>query len=235
MVWNKDSAFTQYNRDNGADSGMIDPDLIGNTSQSTGHAVGNENNYDNNDDEYDDEDDEDEDYQGEEMEEDPADGTAIFSQPVGLGSKVPQTPQRKQTNNQQNNIGASAQRQRRQQQQKQQQQQQQQEQQQQRAHAAVEKRYRSVVNSKIRQLSALIPESNAFNPSDLNAPLEDQGAGAMQKVPTKSVVLERAIQYINHLVSSYEQTETERDKLRRKLQLWLDDTSPQNMPETINV
>lgn len=200
---------------------MIDPDLRGNTSQSIGHAAGNENNYNDNDDDYDDdyedEDYDDEYYQGEDMEEDQADGTAIFSQPARLGSKVPQTSQRKQTNNQQNNIGPSAQRQRHQQQQQQQQRQ--------RAHAAVEKRYRSVVNSKIRQISALIPASDTFSLSDPNAPPEDQGAEATQKVPTKSVVLDRAIQYINHLVSSYQRNEMERNELRRKLQLWLDDTS----------
>jgi Helix-loop-helix DNA-binding domain len=220
VVGSQDPALTQYTCDNGADSGFSGPDLIGN---SIGHAAGMDDDYNNdNDDEYDDDE---EDEEGEEAEEDNTNAAAIFSQPVGLSNKVPQISQRKQPNNPQNNTGAAAQHQRRQQQQ----------QQQQRAHAAVEKRYRSAVNSKIQQLSALIPPSNTFSLIDQNAPPEDQGAGATQKVPTKSVVLDRAIQYINHLVSTYEQYEMERDELRRKLQLWLDETSPPEIPETINV
>jgi len=172
-----------------------------------------------NNDEYDDDE---EDEEGEEAEEDNTNGAAIYSHAVGLSNRAPQTSQRKQPNNPQNNTGPAAQRQR-------------QQQQQQRAHAAVEKRYRSVVNSKIQQLNALIPPSNTFSPTDQNTPPEDQEAGATQKVPTKSVVIDRAIQYINHLVSTYEQYEAERDELRRKLQLWLDETSSPQVPERINI
>ncbi|RDL36345.1 uncharacterized protein BP5553_05697 [Venustampulla echinocandica] len=199
-----------------------DIDDLGATPPSIRHAAGMDNDYNNdNDDEYDD-DDEDED---EEADEDSTNAGLIFSQPVGPGNKGPQIPQRQQPNTQQNNTGEGAQRQRHRQQQ----------QQGQRAHAAVEKRYRSVINSKIQQLSASIPASNTFSLIDPNMPPEDQGAGTTQKVPTKSVVLDRAIQYINHLVSTYQQYETERNELRRKLQLWLDDTSSSEMPETINI
>ncbi|KAL4912843.1 hypothetical protein BDW62DRAFT_206086 [Aspergillus aurantiobrunneus] len=95
-------------------------------------------------------------------------------------------------------------------------------------HAAVEKRYRPMVNSKIQQLNALIPASNMFTPgiSDGSGAAEGPGRGAeemgSQKMPTKSVVLDRGLQYTNHLIAKYERCETEGNELRRKLQQRLD-------------
>ena len=95
------------------------------------------------------------------------------------------------------------------------------------------------MNRKIQELNALIPASNTFSPIHSNAPPDNnQEAGgatltttatttttttATQETPTKSVVLDRAIHYLHHLVSTYEQYQKERNELRRGLQLWLDD------------
>ncbi|KAK8101947.1 hypothetical protein PG999_012321 [Apiospora kogelbergensis] len=49
--------------------------------------------------------------------------------------------------------------------------------------------------------------------------------GPPGKPETKPVVLDRAVHYINHLVATYEQYESQQDLLRRKLQLWLDDAA----------
>ncbi|KAH8660623.1 hypothetical protein BX600DRAFT_467947 [Xylariales sp. PMI_506] len=53
-------------------------------------------------------------------------------------------------------------------------------------------------------------------------------------MPTKVVVLDRALQYISHLVSTYDKYQAERDELRRKLQGWLDDppSSEEEQQET---
>lgn len=230
VVGNQDPSLTKYNLHTGPDCGFLGPDLVPNTPLSIGHAAGMDNDYNDNDDECDDDDNEDK--EGDKAKEDSPVTAALFSQPVGQGINAPYTSQRKQQNNQQENTRASAQRQRQQQQQQQQQPQQQQQQQpKERRHAAVEKRYRSVLNSKIQQLDASIPALNTFSLTDSNAPPEDQGAGATQKVPTKSVVMDRAIQYLNHLVSTYEQYETERNELQRKLRLWLDDIPSPEMLE----
>ncbi|KAI1333964.1 hypothetical protein F5Y15DRAFT_403323 [Xylariaceae sp. FL0016] len=90
-----------------------------------------------------------------------------------------------------------------------------------RPHAAVEKRYRSVLNGRIQQLSESIPSSNAFSTDD--APGDNT---APSKADTKAVVLDRAIQYINNLVATYERYESEQEMLQGKLQLWLDETAP---------
>ena len=107
------------------------------------------------------------------------------------------------------------------QQQQEQQEQQQQQQQQQRPHAVVEKRYRSLLNSKIKQLHSSIPESATFS-SDNVQPSSQEAAEPTQEVPPKSVVLDKAIQYVNHLLYTYEQYEAEHEELRQKLQNWLD-------------
>lgn len=109
------------------------------------------------------------------------------------------------------------------------------EQQQQRPHAAVEKRYRSDMNSKIQQLNDSIPASNTFSLVGPKVSPKDYMVGAPQKVPTKSVVLDRAMQYINHLAFTYEQYETECNELRRKLQFWLDNVSTVGSPETTDM
>ncbi|KAL4874708.1 hypothetical protein BJY04DRAFT_224759 [Aspergillus karnatakaensis] len=103
---------------------------------------------------------------------------------------------------------------------------------QERPHAAVEKRYRSMINSKIQQLNAAIPPSNTFSPLGDNRPANATGTdSASQKMPTKSVVLDRGIQYLNHLISTYEQTEKERNELRATLQNWLELSNPGSSTE----
>lgn len=86
-----------------------------------------------------------------------------------------------------------------------------------RPHAAVEKRYRSVIQGKIEFLHALIPASGTFS-------LETPSAGSLheKKKEPKSVVLDRTIRYIHHLVSTYESFELEVDVHRKTLQRWLD-------------
>jgi hypothetical protein len=56
-----------------------------------------------------------------------------------------------------------------------------------------------------------------------------------QKVATKSVVLDWALQYMNNLVSTYQQYETESDDLRRRVQLFVDNILPQDTLGTILV
>lgn len=122
--------------------------------------------------------------------------------------------------------------------QQQQRQREQEQQQQQRDHAVVEKRYRSVINSKIQQLNDIIPPSNRFDPADTSVePGHPEGQDVKikgaQKTPTKSVVLDRALQYLTHLVSTYQQYEKERDDLRRRIQSFVDDVLPLGEPGII--
>jgi hypothetical protein len=103
------------------------------------------------------------------------------------------------------------------------------------------------LNRKIQQLNACIPESNTFTPTlapcqdaeilinaaaesigsqrqkgpEATARAEKQESSSNNNTPTKSVVLDRAIQYVRHLVSTHEQYQTERSELRQRLQLWL--------------
>ncbi|KAL4906207.1 hypothetical protein BDW74DRAFT_177227 [Aspergillus multicolor] len=92
---------------------------------------------------------------------------------------------------------------------------------QERPHAAVEKRYRAMVNAKIQQLHEVIPTSNTFS---IDASVETGGEQGQttEKMPTKSVVLDRAIQYLNHLITTYEAYENEGNTLKTKLQSWLE-------------
>jgi hypothetical protein len=92
------------------------------------------------------------------------------------------------------------------------------------------------MNRKIQELNALIPASNTFSPTHSSVPPDNNQASgdatiatttaaaatATQETPTKSVVLDRAIHYLHHLVSTYEQYQKERNELRQGLQLWLD-------------
>ncbi len=175
--------------------------------------------YDDNDDD-DDEDEDDE--EGESAREGSTNAAAPSNQPVIPNNmKSSQSPGRKQSSKQQDSNAAAPKRRRLRQRQDQQQQPPQ------RPHAAVEKRYRSVVNSKFQQLKASIPPSHTFSPTHPHTLPESQaGEAATQEMPTKSAVLDRATQYITHLVATYELYETERSELRRRLQFWLDNTAP---------
>ena len=178
------------------------------------------NDYD--DDNYDYEDDEDDDYveEGEEIRQGSRNATVPFDQPVVQNSiKSAQSSQHNQPSKDKESSGVARTRRRPRQRADQQQHHE-------RPHAAVEKRYRSVVNSKIQQLRASIPPSKSFNSTNANPASENSAVEAAQEMPTKSIVLDRATQYINYLVATYEQYETERTELRRKLQYWLDNLSP---------
>ena len=202
----------------GASDGRQGSSDNGNTSSRVEQDAGTDMTYDDyDDDEYDDDDEE-----GEESREGSTNAVGRSDQlviPNNINSSQPS--RRKASSKRQNSPDPALTRRRRRQRPDQQQQQQQYE----RPHAAVEKRYRSVVNSKIQQLRASIPPSNTFSPTDANTPPESRAAEAAQEMPTKSIVLDSATQYINHLVATYQQYETERTELRRKLQLWLDNIS----------
>lgn len=179
----------------------------------------NYDDYDDDHDDYDNDEDDDDNEEGEAVREGSSNAAALLNQPVIPNKTQSPKPSRpKQSGREQDSGGAAPTRRRPRQRPDQQQHQ--------RPHAAVEKRYRSVVNSKIQQLRASIPPSITFSPIHANTPPESRAAEAVQEMPTKSIVLDRATQYINHLVATYEQYETERTELRRKLQFWLDNISP---------
>lgn len=83
---------------------------------------------------------------------------------------------------------------------------------QQRPHAAVEKRYRRTVNTKLQQLYMSIPSSGTFSPdrkADTGSEESDQAA--------KPVVLDKAIQYVQHLTETYLKYDADIEDLRRQL------------------
>lgn len=87
----------------------------------------------------------------------------------------------------------------------------------------MEKRYRSVINSKIKQLNDLVPPSNTYSTPEDGKQLAERDPCEVEKVPTKAVVLDRALQYINNLVATYEKYEKERDDIHGRLKTWLDE------------
>ncbi|KAF7531989.1 hypothetical protein G7054_g8362 [Neopestalotiopsis clavispora] len=97
----------------------------------------------------------------------------------------------------------------------------------QRPHAAVEKRYRAVLNNKIEQLCAATAPLDTFDPIEAaQEPASSTSTEKPPKVLAKSAVLDRAVKYIEHLVSTCEQYETEQENLRARLQLFLLDNPP---------
>lgn len=84
-----------------------------------------------------------------------------------------------------------------------------------RPHAAVEKRYRRTVNTKLQQLHASIPASEKFV---LSSDRDDQvPAPNDTEQAAKPVVLDKAIQYITHLLSTYRTYENDIQQLRRQV------------------
>jgi hypothetical protein len=210
VLGNQTSTATSYVHHNGAADGLVGPGFGANMPHNIEHDLGIDNSYvDGNDEDcdYDEEDDDDE----EDGNRDKSNKrlTTTFRQFIEPKIPVPQASQPQSVNNQQKSNGTNEQPRGHNQQA--------------RPHAAVEKRYRSIINSKIQQLNALIPALNNFNAVETNPPPEDQVVNATEKIPTKSVVLDRAIQYLNHLTSTYERYKAEHDELKGKLQLWLDD------------
>lgn len=83
-----------------------------------------------------------------------------------------------------------------------------------RPHAAVERRYRSTVNEKIRELQKRIPDD--FD--------RDEQAGRSQG-NTKGAILDRAARYINFMVQSYEEKESRCQQVRCAVERWLRENS----------
>jgi len=89
-----------------------------------------------------------------------------------------------------------------------------------RPHAATEKKYRVVVNAKVQQLNALIPPSGLFLPKASNAYQTTSYQKPEQTAP-KPVVLDKAIQYVEHLVQVSERYDSEMNDLVSQVQGWL--------------
>ncbi|KAK4634936.1 hypothetical protein CLAFUW4_01101 [Fulvia fulva] len=83
---------------------------------------------------------------------------------------------------------------------------------QQRPHAAVEKRYRRTVNTKLQQLYTSIPSSRKFSPDDRAGTGSDDSDQA-----AKPVVLDKAIQYVQHLTETYLKYDADIEDLRKQL------------------
>ncbi|EME49542.1 hypothetical protein DOTSEDRAFT_68351 [Dothistroma septosporum NZE10] len=82
----------------------------------------------------------------------------------------------------------------------------------QRPHAAVEKRYRQTVNTKLQQLYMSIPASGRFSPDERTVSGRDENDQA-----AKPVVLDKAIQYVQHLTETYLKYDADIEDLRGQL------------------
>lgn len=100
-----------------------------------------------------------------------------------------------------------------------------------RPHAAVEKRYRRTVNTKLQQLYASIPASGKFEIRDdyqieMNSVNESEQAA-------KPAVLDKAIQYVSHLVETYHKYDQDIRELRKQVRELVeeDDSCHVNAPK----
>lgn len=91
-----------------------------------------------------------------------------------------------------------------------------------RPHAAVEKRYRRTVNTKLQQLHAAIPASGTFSldPAERARSSLD---GSEPEQAAKPVVLDKAIQYTTHLIETYRKYDDDIEVLRQQVREWLGD------------
>lgn len=91
-----------------------------------------------------------------------------------------------------------------------------------RPHAAVEKRYRRTVNTKLQQLHAAIPPSGSFSldPSERARSSTDDSE---PEQAAKPVVLDKAIQYTTHLIETYRKYDDDIEMLRQQVREWLGD------------
>lgn len=89
-----------------------------------------------------------------------------------------------------------------------------------RPHAAVEKRYRRTVNTKLQQLHAAIPPSGSFSldPSERARSSTDDSE---PEQAAKPVVLDKAIQYTTHLIGTYRKYDDDIKMLRQQVREWL--------------
>ena len=102
-----------------------------------------------------------------------------------------------------------------------------------RAHAVVEKRYRHTINEKIFQLNERIPnfDGSAVEGQNTNRTAKDR--------LTKSAVLDRAANYVDHLVRNCEDYEEQCKNIRRTAHHWLKEmeSSRKNgsVPQTVSL
>ncbi|KAI5360758.1 Putative myc-type, basic helix-loop-helix (bHLH) domain-containing protein [Septoria linicola] len=98
-----------------------------------------------------------------------------------------------------------------------------------RPHAAVEKRYRRTVNTKLQQLHSSIPASGSFS-LDPTERFRSSTDGSEPEQAAKPVVLDKAIQYTTHLIETYQKYDNEIESLRRQVREWLGEDGPSPSP-----
>lgn len=91
-----------------------------------------------------------------------------------------------------------------------------------RPHAAVEKRYRQTVNTKLQQLYASIPESGRFSYDPMEI-MTDSQRRIQPEQAAKPVILDKAIQYANHLIETYRKYDEDIETLRQQVRDWLEE------------
>ncbi|CAK4032351.1 helix-loop-helix DNA-binding domain-containing [Lecanosticta acicola] len=91
-----------------------------------------------------------------------------------------------------------------------------------RPHAAVEKRYRRTVNTKLQQLYASIPASGKFELKDEHQQNEMRNVNAGEQA-AKPAVLDKAIQYVTHLIDTYHKYDQDIQELRKQVRELIDE------------
>lgn len=91
-----------------------------------------------------------------------------------------------------------------------------------RPHAAVEQKYRRTLNNKLQQLNASIPVTGKFatNTDEHN---HNRSESERPESTAKPAVLDKAIQYVTHLVETYHKYEDDIEGLREQVREWLGD------------
>ncbi|KAF2209613.1 hypothetical protein CERZMDRAFT_113926 [Cercospora zeae-maydis SCOH1-5] len=98
-----------------------------------------------------------------------------------------------------------------------------------RPHAAVEKRYRRTVNTKLQQLHAAIPPSGSFS-LDPAERFRSSMDGSEPEQAAKPVVLDKAIQYTTHLIETYRKYDNDIETLRAQVRDWLGEEETMSSP-----
>ncbi|KXT10235.1 hypothetical protein AC579_2960 [Pseudocercospora musae] len=91
-----------------------------------------------------------------------------------------------------------------------------------RPHAAVEQKYRRTLNSKLQQLNSSIPMTGKFAPPT-DETTELRPDNEKPESAAKPAVLDKAIQYVTHLVETYHKYEDDIEALREQVRDWLGD------------
>lgn len=85
-----------------------------------------------------------------------------------------------------------------------------------RPHAAVEKRYRRTVNAKLQQLYTMIPPSGKFS-LESSQRFDATTANNGTEQAAKPVVLDKTIQYVTHLIGTYQKYDEDIRSLRQQV------------------